>query len=246
MAIKTTQIFDKYSLRARLYPASLVISPILILAYFLSNEYNQPLYFYITSIVAFPAITFFLSQIGRDRGKLKEHELYKSWGGKPTTIILRYKDNHLDKFTKERYLETLSTLLPDLIIPNQRQEEEKPIEADEVYESCGKFLISKTRDTQKYNLLFNENINFGFRRNLWGMKAIAISVAIICILILLGINFIQTGDNKFNIKPSGITIISILSVYLIVWIFILNRKWVRIAGFAYAERLMESIDTIDK
>ena len=43
-------------------------------------------------------------------------------------------------------------------------------EADEIYRSWSNYLRTNVRDIEKYNLLFAELINYGFRRNVYGMK----------------------------------------------------------------------------
>lgn len=244
MAKQLSEVFDKYTLRARIYPAFLVTSPILILAIYLTNEYKQPLHF-VTSTFILSAFIFLLSQFGRDKGKKKEAKLYKYWGGKPTTLILRHSDKHLDVYTKRRYHEFLAKHLTDITFPTQEQEANNQIEADEVYESCTRFLISKTRDTSVFDLLFSENISFGFRRNLWGMKYIGIGIVFLCLFVLLTINCLKNDCKSLNLDQNEITITVILSLFLIIWVFMLNKSWVRIAAYAYAERLLEASNKIE-
>src|SRR2546426_4811456 len=62
-------------------------------------------------------------------------------------------------------------------LPTAQQEADDPPAADVVYEACGAFLRDKTRDQKKFPLVFEENCNYGLRRNLWGMKPIGIAIA---------------------------------------------------------------------
>src|SRR3546814_10743843 len=44
-----------------------------------------------------------LASVARGRGKKLEEILVKKWGGMPTTIALRHRDNFLDGVSKQRY-----------------------------------------------------------------------------------------------------------------------------------------------
>ena len=64
----------------------------------------------------------------------------------------------------------LSELLNGTAIPTPQDEKRDPERADQVYDACVSCLIERTRDKTRFRLLFEENCNYGFRRNLWGMK----------------------------------------------------------------------------
>lgn len=99
-------------------------------------------------------------------------------GGKPTTAMLRYSDRRLDPFTKDRYKKVLSKI-SGLSFPNEIEEKEDPLRCDNLYESGVRALIEARRG-KSYRLIFSENCNFGFMRNLLGLKPVALCVAIIC------------------------------------------------------------------
>lgn len=233
------KINDVYSFKARILPCMLILSPVLLLALH-HVTFNELYVHYLTSLTIFSATTFLLSQIGRDQGKKKENKLFEYWGGKPTNLYICHSDDKLDKFTKKMYHDKLQQLIPDLKIPSINEEQNNPEEAKSVYESCTKILISKTRDINQYPLLFKENISYGFRRNLWGMKSWAISILIICI-IFSSIKTTSSFSITDSINSADWIILLVLLVALAVWVFYFNRDWVKIPAFAYAERLYESL-----
>jgi hypothetical protein len=86
----------------------------------------------------------------------------------------------------------LQRLAPDLVLPSVCAEAENPAEADACYEAATKVLIQRTRDKEKYHVLFQELIDYGFRRNTWGLKMVAIGVLIASLsfaFILLTLNY---------------------------------------------------------
>lgn len=233
---------DIYSLKARVYPAFVLLLPVLVLALFYITDFKI-YYHYATAIISVGFLSFILAQLGRDQGKNKENQLFERMGGKPTIQILRHTNNHLDKTTKARYHKGLSEKIPEISIPSLEEEQLNPQKSDEVFESCTKYLISKTRDTEKFNLLFKENINYGFRRNLWGMKTWGLSILITSILTHMVIA--TDGFSNIGFKPTNdiYPYLAFLALGLF-WIFVVTNNWVRLTAFAYAERLYETIEEI--
>jgi hypothetical protein len=233
---------DKYSTKARLYPAFLVLLPAFILSIYYITDFEK-YYHYFTALISTGLFTYLLSQLGRDKGKLKEPDLYKSWGGKPTSQILRHTNNYLDETTKRRYHKLLSQKIEEINIPTLKQEQDDIKNADEIYDSCSKYLISKTRDTTKYSLLFKENVSYGFRRNLWGMKVWAFSIIIFCFIIHF--YFVTSGLKMFSkIDINSIIFYLFLFVWTLFWITIVTKKWIKLTAFAYAERLYETLNDL--
>lgn len=232
---------DSYSIKARLYPSILVLLPLFITAVIYITDFEK-YYHYITAIISLGVFTYLLSQLGRDLGKKKEPELFKFWSGKPSVILLRHSDNHLDWITKERYYRILSNNIPGIHIPTKDEEKNNPENANQVYESCTKFLISKTRDHNKYQLLHKEKTDYGFRRNLWGMKTWGIIFIIVCLLVH---TILATDSFKnFNIKPDETLLYVFYFSYIFFWILIVTKEWIKIPAYAYAERLLEALNNL--
>jgi len=236
-------MIDKYNLQARLYPSVIVLLPVFIVGVVYITDIEE-YYHYFTALISLGLLSFLLSQLGRDMGKNKEIELYKIWGGKPSVQILRHTSSYLDSITKERYRKKLTNLIEGLELPNTEEENRNQTKADELYESCSKYLISKTRDTKKFNLLFKELINYGFRRNLWGMKPIAL----VLVFISLSIHIVMV-TNYFTvfseIQPKDFIFFVILLAIILFWLIIVKRNWVKLTAFAYAERLYESLNELN-
>lgn len=233
---------DKYTVRARLLPALLVALPIGLatVTWFPGGVFGWGA---VWGLVTWSGGTMLLAQLARDAGKRKERQLFESWGGKPTTRMLRHGDT-ANAVTLGRRHKKLESLLRDVKLPTPEEEAGNPSAADEVYETCITFLREKTRDTKEFALVFEENCNYGFRRNLWGMKPIGLS------LVLLGLVAILTAPFTEAIARSGGTlalagITGGLNLMLVLsWLFVLKPNWVRVAAEAYAERLLEACERL--
>lgn len=171
--------------------------------------------------------------------------MWEKWGGAPTIQLLRYTNEIVDIKTKKRYQEYLKkeTKIGDEI--SIEFEEKHKIETDKIYNSWIKYLIAKTRDKKKYYLLFQENINYGFRRNLYGLKKFSIALLVLLMLSIVGYSSYFFGSQKIFSQEVVISEI-ILILFLMFWIFIVNEKWIKIVAFAYAERLLETIDMLEE
>jgi hypothetical protein len=167
---------DEYDLRARLFPAVLVTLPAVVTLYVLLPA-TRGARGLLSGSVLESAILFWLIRIARDQGKRIQDQLYTKWGGKPTTAMLRHSDRRFDPFTKDRYKKML-TKISGLSFPNEDEEIEDPLRSDRLYESGVRALIEARRG-KSYRLIFSENCNFGFMRNLLGLKPIGLCVAII-------------------------------------------------------------------
>lgn len=198
-----------------------------------------------SSMIITGSLTYLLSHIGRDKGKRKEPKLWKSWGGAPSIQIMRYRNNEISTLTKDRYFSKLNTLCAVPSVPNLLTEQSDPDKADEIYAFWGSYLRNNSRDKDKFNLVYTENTNYGFRRNLWGMKSLAITW--ITILMLLNYFHFVLAEEHFDFLffPEAFAInFLILLVSLAFWIFYVNKEWVKTMAFAYAHRLIEVTDKL--
>ena len=88
-------IMDEYERKARLYPALLLIAPIIGTVFaLLSIKMAISVTIFVSSGGA-----YLLTQLARDKGKEKEPKLFNEWGGMPSIAIFRHTDNQLDKIT---------------------------------------------------------------------------------------------------------------------------------------------------
>jgi hypothetical protein len=236
------QNLDIYTRRSRLSPALITALPITLTALmFFPNEYALLGVF--VSLLVYCGVTVLLAQVGRDMGKQKEEALFESWGGKPTTRLLRHRQtSNLLVLTQQH--RKLQAMLPNLSLPTALEESDSLSWADKTYEACAAYLRNQTRDREKFNLIFEENCNYGFRRNLWGMKAISILLTLLGImlsttLIVLHLLWWKTSVPTFVIVCSAANL-----TLLLLWVFLFTPTWVRIAANAYAERLLEACDRL--
>jgi hypothetical protein len=188
-------------------------------------------------------LTNFFSQLGRDQGKAKEAALFESWGGKPTTRFLSHSSSPLNAQTLERYHKKLKKLRRDFRLPTAEEEAADPVAAKTVYESCVDYLLERTRDTKEFALVFSENVNYGFRRNLWGMRPAGLSIAVLAAAAC----FARTGYSWWHngaIHEVSLVAAAVCVSLGVLWTVRITPGWVRLAGEAYAQRLLAALEKL--
>lgn len=233
--------YDTYTVRARVLPVLLVALPgcLASIAWFPESENWWRA---VSGLLMACGVPVLVAQIGRDRGKKKEGELYRSWGGKPTTRFLRHRDAS-NKVILARRHRRLQELIADIKIPTEQEEENNPTHADEVYDACALFLRERTRDKKNFLLLFQENVSYGFRRNLWGLKPLGLVVTLLGLAAVVGLIIMRYGQSE-SLLP--VTVICAAGNVLLaaVWLFWVKPEWVRTPAEGYAEQLLAAIERL--
>lgn len=231
MTIDLSSLFDEYAFRARIYPALLVCMPIVVTVVLLwPNAGFRELW----SVVVAAGGAFFLANFVRSRGKRLEMELVTKWDGLPTTHMLRHReaDNAVAFRRRRQGLE----LVFGETLPTADEERNNPKDADAVYIAATRALIARVRsDAKKYPRVHEENINYGFRRNLLAIKPIGLTV--------LGI--LTAGDVAISIlyfRTLDLVAIGFNLLMMVAWLAVVRESWAREAGQTYAERLFDTLE----
>jgi hypothetical protein len=227
---------DQYTLRARLLPA-LIAGASAFCAFFALAPWDRMGLPQLAAALASSILLAALADIARRRGKKLEPRLLKKWGGKPTTMMLRHRDDALDADTTKSHHAFLAFKL-GLVAPTAKDERDRPDDCDVFYERCGDWLREHTRDTEKFRILFDENVTYGFRRNQLGLKMPALVidgiVVVGCTIYLLffGSSFGATTTEK--VLP--ILVFAVLhAAYILAFV---TERSVRDAARQYARQLL--------
>jgi len=241
------KLTDRYERQARLYPALLAGAPLVAIAIGLYGLPLEPKAGLI-GLLASCGVIYLLTTIARELGKRLENDLFDSWGGKPTTQLLRHRNSTLDNLTKARYHAFLANKL-NVRLPTAAEELTDPVAADAIYASVARWLLDQTRDTKTYPLLFKELIAYGFRRNCLGLRPIAIFIAVLSLVWLLGATDVLTlagfNEKALETLPMPARVVGGINlVLLFVWVLFISRQTVRTAAFMYADLLLRACDTL--
>ena len=241
---------DPYTYRARIQPALIVVLPLGLwfLAWTLDTSAISGA---LLGIVGTGGGTALLAQLGRDRGRRKQADLWRRWGGPPTTQLLRFRDSE-NRARLRQWRSGVETLVGHSL-PSENQEANDATAADEEYEAAVHAVREATRDRTKFALVFAENVNYGFRRNLWGWKTIGLPIAVVAalgcwalFLMSVGLPPEESWMDSVVRHPDEATIVRLVASTLnsfvtAVWLVMITPAWVKVAAEAYAERLLDAV-----
>lgn len=239
------QFSDPYERQARLYPALLALSPVIVLVFSLYSEKLGVLSTLVSALIVC-GLLYLLADFARRGGKANEPALWKKWGGMPSTQVLRHRENTtFDVASLQRYHGILAKKM-GARFPNAGEEAADPQAADALYTSAGNMLRNATRDTKKFGLLYKDNISYGFRRNAFGLRRIAISLclgSLVWVGVRHGLNswvtrFQAAATPESLLSGGELTSVAVSLAMLFLWLTYFNEQSVREAAFSYARTLV--------
>ena len=234
---------DPYSMQAEAFPVFLTVAPIaLLLAMVLPEGMSlKDLVIRGLPFVGVFGLSFVFSQIGADSGKCLEKRLWEKWGGPPTTRFLRHGNQEYNEITRQHVHERLRRL--GIHVPTSNEQLDNPKHADQCYEECTAELRRLTRDKTRFPLVYKRLIDYGFRRNIFGLRRFGLLIAAAAFLLCL-VHTVYTWNmvapNVFMIAICSITAISIVA-----WLTLVNEKAVQLGASRYANSLLEVVRSLE-
>jgi hypothetical protein len=228
---------DAYTMKARLVPAVIAGAPAFAFAAIFVSWGSLGL----THLIAGTALTVLFAafaDVARRRGNAIELKLIERIGGLPTTTTLRHRDETYDDDTKVGFHAFIASKLGKPA-PTAAAEAADPGAADKYYARGATWLRENTRDAKKFDILLNENISYGFRRNLLGLKLPGFVMNAVIVAICLAIFWRRWPvdlSNAFDAKLLAVVVIAVLhAIYLALFV---TEAGVFEAARTYARQLL--------
>jgi hypothetical protein len=228
---------DAYTMKARLVPAIIAGAPAFAFAAIFVSWGRLGL----THVIAGTGLTVLFvafADVARRRGKAIEPRLIERMGGLPTTTTLRHRDLTYDAETKAGFHAFIATKLTQPP-PTAEDEAADAATADRYYARGITWLRENTRDAKKFDILLNENISYGFRRNLLGLKlpGFLLNAAIVTVcLAIFWHRWPVDLSNTFDAKVLAVIVIAVLhATYLALFV---TEAGVFEAARTYARQLL--------
>ncbi|MCY1191561.1 hypothetical protein D9M72_28040 [compost metagenome] len=232
--------FDTYSLKARVFPALIAGFPTLLLLFVLVPWDHLALSQVIAASMGL-VLLFAFADMARHRGKKLQERL--GTGETPGQWLRGNPD--VPEGSKDRYRNFVADQLR-LPAPTLEDEKSDPERAADFYRSANAWLREETRDHVKYDLLFGENVTYGFRRNLLGLKPTALLCNLVVLVLCGGILYLR--PSYFAALPNmdekvylAVAAVFLHSAYLMVAV---HKSAVREASHAYGRQLILSCEAL--
>ena len=233
-------IFDKYNIRARISVGVIVVSPLLVQVQLVIPNLNG---LSTTAVLIFIAVCLcnllvIIPRVSNDR-------ITKSCFGDelPTERLLQPADCSIDDITKQRYYGFLRKSIRGISFDTSDEEKLR----NSIISSVA-WLRSNTRDKTKFPLIYEENINYGFARNLYGLKRYGVLISVVSMIVDMAILVIEKTaiyTNRFSLAGASISfVISVL--FLLMWVIVVKEELVRFCGEKYARELLSACDYLEQ
>jgi hypothetical protein len=228
---------DEYNVRARVVPALITALPLTLLVTAFVSAGLEWLYPLLTEAGA----AMLLASMVRHQGRRKQQKLFDSWGGRPSDRLLRHAGATNIPALLRRH-EQLSRLM-NIQLPTADDEGRDPKGAAAVYETCVDTLRARTRERSRFPLVFEENCNYGFARNLWALRGVGFALALFGTVTLGGrlLGFLLTHQ---RITMPLVVLTTLNAALLLVWTFNTTTEWVKGPADAYGRALLETLDVL--
>jgi hypothetical protein len=230
--------FDAYALRARLVPAVLAGAPAVAALALLISWKSLDLSNGVAT-VAVIALFYAIADATRERGRANEKVLYPGRKGMPSVVLFRRNDRIIDPGTKDEFRALLAKKLG---VPSPSAEDEAADQeaADAFYEQCGVWLRENTRDTKKFPLVFSENVTYGFRRNLLGVKWIGLAVNVVVVAICCALLWRMSWSIETPDAKRIAVVLVVAAIHAAYMLLAVRRGAVLDAAHAYGRQLILS------
>ena len=238
--MKIPYLPDEYDWKARAIPVFLVVVPVIAAIWLLPIPFDPIPSGIVVTLISSSGV-YLAAVMGGLPGKRIEKGLWEKQGGRPTVRFLQHGNNEFNRFTRQRIHAKLIDL--GLDVPSANQEEEEPKTAIAKWESCVEALIQKTRDKNRFPLVFNNLTAYGFHRNLLGIKYIGVLVAGAVVAVSAWTTIAEPFQNTGTFGP--ISAILIAGVMMVVWATMATPRSLIRSDERYARSLLEAALQLD-
>ncbi len=171
---------DRYERKARLLPGLLLAAGPALTAGALLQELSQ----WSTAVGAAVGVEFLaaivLGHYARARGRSVEESMWDSWGGPPTTRWLRPNDTTCSDQQKEKWREAIKKQT-GMAVPASVPEGRNDASVDQEIAEATRQLRYVLRNKPNATILQSHNEDYGFARNLYGVRFLWVVLAVLCV-----------------------------------------------------------------
>jgi hypothetical protein len=226
--------FDEYDRKARLTPGLIAVAPIAFAIAALGwKEY--PAVAIATAVIAGSGATYLLAILVRSLGRRVEPSLWVSWGGPPTTALLRTRTPADNVVLRDRWRAAVESFTGVALL-SASDEAADPSRADETIEAAVRQLLHLGNNPE-YPLVKAENIQYGFERNFYGVRWVGRAIAAACVLLLGGVLAAGATETSTGAVVAGLVI---NACFVLGWCLLPSVGRTRSSAERYANQLLQA------
>ncbi|QOV38783.1 hypothetical protein IM697_10620 [Streptomyces ferrugineus] len=185
-----------------------------------------------------------LSVLVGNSGRRAQDRMYERWGGRPTTQLLRTRDESSNPGQRDIWRQAVEGVT-DVQLLSKRREAANPVAADQVIEAATDQVRHLGQDP-RFPMVAAENAAYGFERNMWGFRWIGRFVALAC-LVAIGLACLLARYTSFLVSTGAAISGALINVaFLIGWCLVPSEERAKDAGFRYARQLLHAVIQVSR
>jgi hypothetical protein len=185
-------------------------------------------------VITAGAGAYLLSVAVANLGRRLQDGLWQSWGGAPTTQLLRVHSDASNLAQRTIWRSAIQTVT-SLELFTDARELADPSRADELITAAVGQIRHLGQD-DRYPLIAKENAQYGLERNLFGSRWLGRLLSLACLVGLL-ISPVVTNQISTTLVI-GVVLEVVLSV---LWFIIPSSSRTKDAAFRYSEQLLQAV-----
>lgn len=226
---------DAFDLQTRYLPAMAAVAPVTVCAVTFGLDKN-PTVTALVGVLAALGLPFVVVSLVRERGSRLEAELWASWGGKPTTRMLRLADRSDPPADKQLWRSRLGPAAGISLPATLEEECKNPEAADALYEQVTAYVRERTRGDSLVN---TENRHYNLQRSLLALQPLGVALAALGLVLVVG--FPLARDAVESADATAIVIGSAANTALLAgWSLVPSESRMRLMADKYARQLFTS------
>jgi hypothetical protein len=236
------KLLSAYEVWARLAPGLFALAPVAVLITALGFR-GAPVLAVAISLLSVISGPILIASVVRRMGLRSQAELWKSWGGPPTTRLLRTRDAAPNAVQRDVWREavTVTTKIPLL---SARAEKANPAKADQTIATAVANLRTMTK-TDAFPMIAAENRNYGFERNLYGSRKAGRVIAVLVIVALAAALGWRAADSLHPIVPVPYILGLVLDALFVAgWFVLPSAERAKTVSEQYAHQLLQGAVTL--
>jgi hypothetical protein len=227
---------DRYALHARVWPAVITGLPAIVLA--VAAAVSASGLAVKMAGVLFAVGGQVVAHSVRHRGRDFQDDLWRRWGGNPASRMLSHADASPDDDSDDvlRRVERVT----GISLPSAEDERVDPEWAARRRDKAIEALREITRSNP---VVLSENIDYGFWRNLLGLRRVGRLITSTCLVASSALVVLGSGTSGHRLSTWGLSVVVCVAM-LVFWSRVVTEFRVRQAADTYADQLIRAAHAI--
>jgi hypothetical protein len=233
---------DSYERRCRLAPGLFALLPLTVVVTALGLRHAAVVSVAI-SVLSLAFGPVLVASVVRKFGYAAQDELWRKWGGAPTTRFLRTREAQPNPVQQDIWRKGVEGATHVTLL-SPRAEKGNPKKADDTIAAA----IAKVRtmtDSNAFPKVKAEVRNYGFERNLYGCRVAGRIIATMSVIVIAAAAGWRVADGLHPSVPIAYTLAVIIDVLiLITWFVAPSAERTRVVAEQYAHQLLQGAVTL--